>query len=66
LHFTQIFISPSLSQQECKEEEEEELTAAAVERANREDHKRDVHPFDGEGLLGAEEASKLLGRWREI
>ena len=35
--------------------------AAASERADREDHKRDVHPFDGEGLLGAEEASKLLG-----
>lgn len=35
--------------------------AAASERADREDHRRDVHPFDGEGLLGAEEASKLLG-----
>lgn len=35
--------------------------AAASERADREEHRRDVHPFDGEGLLGAEEASKLLG-----
>ena len=47
--------------QDAKEEDDEEAVAAAVERADREDHKRDVHPFDGEGLLGAEEASKLLG-----
>ena len=40
---------------------DEESTVAALERADREDHKRDVHPFDGEGLLGAVEASKLLG-----
>ena len=44
-----------------KEEEDEESTVAALERADREDHRRDVHPFDGEGLLGAVEASKLLG-----
>ena len=47
--------------QEVKEEVDEESTVAALERADREDHKRDVHPFDGEGLLGAVEASKLLG-----
>ena len=29
------------------------------------DHRRDVHPFDGEGLLRADEASKLLGESRK-
>ena len=60
--FTHLFTNPIRSaSQECKDEEDEETLAAASERADREDHKRDVHPFDGEGLLGAEEASKLLG-----
>jgi hypothetical protein len=34
--------------------------AAADAEAEKEDLRKEVHPFDGEGLLAAEEASKLL------
>jgi TAZ zinc finger len=37
-----------------------EVPTDADQDQDQEDLKRDVHPFDGEGLLGAEEASKLL------
>ena len=46
---------------EEEKEEDDEAVAAAAAEADQEDLRRDVHPFDGEGLLAVEEASKLLG-----
>ena len=49
----------SEEEEEVEKEEDDDAVAAAAE-ADEEDLKRDVHPFDGEGLLAVEEASKLL------
>ena len=45
--------------EEVEKEDDDEAVAAAAQ-AELEDLRSDVHPFDGEGLLAAEQASKLL------
>ena len=45
--------------EEVEKEDDDEAVAAAAQ-ADLEDLRSDVHPFDGEGLLAAEQASKLL------
>ena len=50
----------SEEEDEVEKEEDDEAVAAAAAEADQEDLRRDVHPFDGEGLLAVEEASKLL------
>ena len=49
----------SEEEDEAEKDFDEEAVAAAAE-ADQDDLRNDVHPFDGEGLLAAEEASKLL------
>lgn len=45
--------------EEVEKEDDDDAVAAAAQ-ADLEDLRSDVHPFDGEGLLAAEQASKLL------
>lgn len=49
----------SEEEDEAEKDFDEEAVAAAAE-ADQDDLRNDVHPFDGEGLLAVEEASKLL------
>ena len=50
----------SEEEDEAEKVDDDEAVAAAAAEADQEDLRRDVHPFDGEGLLAVEEASKLL------
>jgi hypothetical protein len=50
-------------EEECEgsdEEGDEDTSPLPSVEGDQEDLKRDGHPFDGEGLLAAEEAAKLL------
>jgi transcription elongation factor Elf1 len=50
----------SEDEEDAEKDEDDEAAAAAAAEADQDDLRSDVHPFDGEGLLAAEEASKLL------
>lgn len=50
----------SEDEEDAEKDEDDEAVAAAAAEADQDDLRSDVHPFDGEGLLAAEEASKLL------